>query len=95
VEGDITDAWILFGGVSYSTSPVPTATLEPGFPRGDTLALGLGFTYAVERLTIDVGYSYQVSSDRKATGQELENPDLPSTYSNIAQVFGLSARWSW
>ena len=95
VEGDITDEWVFFGGLGYQGSPVPTETLEPGFPRGDTWIMGLGFSYNLETLSFDAGYSYHISADRSATGQELAAPEITSDYSSRAQVFGVSVRWRW
>lgn len=93
VEGNITDNFMLFGGVASEPSPVPGDTLEPGFPRGDALVYGLGFSYSFPQLSFDVGYSFHDHDNRGASGQELQNPTRTGTYEASQQVWGFSVRW--
>ena len=78
-------------------SPVPDATLEPGFPRGDAYVLALGASYGFEGLSFDLGYSYWFYEDRDAvlfTGVHTGSiAPVTGTYSARAQVFSISARW--
>lgn len=89
VEGNITDNFRLAGGVAWEPSPVPTSTLEPGFPRGDAYvyALGAGFDYPW--LSFDLGYSLH---DHEGRGEP--RPD-GGRYSASEQVFAVSARWRY
>lgn len=93
VEGDITDNFLLFGGVALEPSPVPDRTVEPGFPRGDATVYGAGFTYNFPQLSFDVGYSFHDHDDRGARGQEFLNPNRAGTYSASDQVWGFAVRW--
>lgn len=93
LEGDITDAFVLFGGVALEPSPVPGGTLEPGFPRGDATVYAIGFSYNFPQLSFDVGYSFHDHDDRGASGQEPASPGVRGTYSANDQVWGVSARW--
>jgi len=93
VEGDITDAFVLFGGVAFEPSPVPGATIEPGFPRGDAYVYALGFSYNFPQLSFDVGYSLHEHDNRGASGQEPLNPGVTGTYGSSDQVFSAAARW--
>jgi long-chain fatty acid transport protein len=95
VEGDITDNFLLFAGVSQEPSPVPERTLEPGFPRGDALVYGAGFTYNFPQISFDVGYSLHDHDNRGARNQEVLNPGRTGTYSASDQVWGFAVRWRW
>ena len=95
LEGDITDNFLLFGGIAMEPSPVPGDTLEPGFPRGDATVYGIGFTYNFPQLSFDVGYSRHEHDDRGASGQELLNPNRQSTYTASDTVWGFAVRWRW
>jgi long-chain fatty acid transport protein len=93
VEGDITDNFVLFGGIASEPSPVPDSTLEPGFPRGDAMVYAAGFSYNFPQISFDVGYSLHEHDDRGARNQELLNPARASTYSASDQVWGFAVRW--
>jgi long-chain fatty acid transport protein len=93
VEGDITDNLLLFGGVASEPSPVPDHTAEPGFPRGDAMVYGLGFSYGFPQLSFDVGYSFHDHDDRGVRGQELDNPSRTGTYKANEKVWGFAVRW--
>lgn len=92
VEGDITERVMMFGGVAFEPSPVPDATVEPGFPRGDAWVYGFGASYNFPDISFDVGYSRHEHEDRGAPGQEL-NPVVNGRYKAGDQVWGFSVRW--
>ncbi len=93
VEGNITDNFLLYGGVAQEQSPVPDRTIEPGFPRGDSLVYAAGFSVDFPQLTFDLGYSFHTFDDRGARNQELQNPGRTGTYSSRDQVWASSVRW--
>jgi long-chain fatty acid transport protein len=89
--------WSMGAGLAWEPSPVPDATLEPGFPRGDAYVLSLGGSYGFQGLTFDLGYSYWLYDDRDAvlfTGSHTDAiAPVRGTYSARSQVFSISARW--
>lgn len=91
----ITPRWTAMAGIAYEPSPVPTETLEPGFPRGDSVVTGIGFTYSTGGIALDLGYSFHVFDDRRARGQEPRDPSVTGEYSSRNQVWAASARWAW
>jgi len=93
LEGDITDNFMLYGGVAQEPSPVPGSTLEPGFPRGDAMVYAIGGSYSFPRVSFDVGYSLHQHGDIGARGQELQNPGVRGSYSTNNPTFGFSVRW--
>lgn len=93
VEGDLSEHWKVFGGVALEPSPVPGGNVEPGFPRGDALVYGAGFTYELPEIAFDVGYSLWDHDNRSVSGQELANPARTGTYSADEQVWSASARF--
>lgn len=92
VEGEITEAWSLSGGVAYEPTPVPEEGIEPGFPRGDATVYAVGFSYNLPRISFDAGYSLHDFDDHTARGQE-QLTTATSTYGADEQVWSLSARW--
>jgi long-chain fatty acid transport protein len=93
LEGDITERFVLFGGIAWEPSPVPGGRVEPGFPRGDATVYATGFSYNFPQLSFDVGYSFHDHDSQGASGQEPFNPGVSGTYSAKDQVWGVSARW--
>ena len=91
LEGDIGEHWVLSTGLGWEPSPVPSETADPGFPRGDAIVAGLGISYQVRRVSLDLGYSFYFYDDRSVRGQELENPNRGGTYEARDQVWAFSA----
>lgn len=92
-EFAVAERWGLSLGAALEPSPVPSSTVEPGFARGDALVLGTGITYRIRNIAFDLGYSYFNYDDRHASGQELQHPQVGSTYKGHDQVFGFSVSW--
>jgi long-chain fatty acid transport protein len=93
VEGDITENFMLFGGVALEPSPVPGETLEPGFPRGDATVYAAGMSYSFPRISFDLGYSFHDHEGRNAERQEQQNPGRTGRYTGEAQVWAFAVRW--
>lgn len=93
VEGDLSDHWSVSGGVAYEPSPVPDATVEPGFPRGDAMVYATGFSYNLPQISFDVGYSFHQHQRRGAPGQEVLAPGVDGSYTSHDNVWAASARW--
>ena len=91
-EWTLSPMWSLGGGLAFEPSPVPDATIEPGFSQGDATVLAFGASCNLDGLSFDVGYSYHQSDDRKAFLDGYDFP-YPGTFSSRAQVFSISARW--
>lgn len=94
-EGNITDPFLIYGGIAWEPSPVSGGTVEPGFPRGDALVYALGASYSLEAISFDVGYSFHDHDNRGASGQEPTNPVVDGSYETRAQAWGFSVRWRW
>jgi long-chain fatty acid transport protein len=93
IEGNLTDAFVIFGGVAREQSPVPDRTLEPSFPYGDATVYAAGFSYDFPKISFDMAYSYHSFDSRTVGNQEPFNPARTGTYYARDQVFGLTARW--
>jgi long-chain fatty acid transport protein len=93
VEGNVTDNLILRGGFGVEPSPVRSATIEPGFPQGDAKVYAVGFTYNLQQMSFDVGYSLHQGDARGASGQELLHPGVTSQYTSRDQVWAGALRW--
>jgi long-subunit fatty acid transport protein len=92
-EGNITDDFLIYGGVALEPSPVPKNRLEPGFPRQDTTVYALGATYNLDYLSFDVGYSYHDGGSFGVAGQEPLSPARSGSYESTEAVWGFSVRW--
>ena len=92
LEGDVSDALAVFGGVALEPSPVPDGTVEPGFPRADATVYAVGASWSFPKLSFDLGYSFHDYDDRAARGQE-PDPAVSGRYSAHDQVWAVSARW--
>jgi len=92
VEGDITDAFALYGGVSYEPSPVPEKTLTPDFPRGDAMVYALGASYSFPWLSFDLAYSLHDHDGQRTGIAEPFNSGVRGSYSARDKVWAFSAR---
>ncbi|MEO8276988.1 MAG: outer membrane protein transport protein [Thermoanaerobaculia bacterium] len=92
LEWTLSPQWTLGGGIAHEPSPVPTATIEPGFAQGDAMVVAFGASYNLPGLSFDAGYSYHTYSDRDADLAGVNSP-VRGTFSSRAQVFSISARW--
>ena len=93
VEGNVTDHFLLYGGIALEQSPVPDRTIEPGFPYGDFKVYAAGFTYDFSWVSFDLAYSYHDFDSHRASNQEPQNPGRTGTYGGRDSVFGIAARW--
>ncbi|HXU46468.1 MAG TPA: outer membrane protein transport protein [Thermoanaerobaculia bacterium] len=93
VEGDVTDALTVYGGIAREPSPVSGRAVTPGFPHGDATVYALGASYNFPRLSFDVGYSWHQHERQGAIGQELGDEIARSSYSARAAVWSAAARW--
>ena len=73
-SGDVGERYKVMAGLAFEPSPVPTSTLEPGFPRGDAMVYAVGFSYDLPDLSFDLGVSLHDHDDRSVRGLELDAP---------------------
>lgn len=92
VEGDVGDAFTLYGGYALEPSPVPSQRVDPGFPRGDATIYALGASYHLPQLSFDLGFSRH---DHDSVGVRFQEPDptVPGSYAADDSVWSVSARW--
>lgn len=93
LEGEVTEAFYLTAGIAWEPSPVPTGTIEPGFPHGDATVYAAGFSYNFPHISFDVGYSLHDHGSRSAPRQEVQDPRVVGRYESTDQVWAASARW--
>jgi long-chain fatty acid transport protein len=93
LEGDLADHWVLSSGLAWEPSPIPDSTTEPGFARGDAIVAGLGISYQVAKVSLDLGYSFYFYDDRSVGGQELRAPNVGGVYESRDQIWAFSASW--
>lgn len=93
LEGDVGERFKVLAGLALEPSPVPSSTLEPGFPRGDALVYAVGFSYDLPDLSFDLGVSLHDHDDRSVRGLELDAPNVEGTFSARDIVWAASARW--
>jgi long-chain fatty acid transport protein len=83
-------------GFLYDQTPQPTKTSDPILPDADRTAFTVGFGYKINMFVIDVGYQYEVFSDRTSpnryiTAYQVAGMNLGAgTYSTKAQLLSAS-----
>ncbi len=92
LEGDLSEQLSLMGGIALEPSPVPDATREPGYPRGDALVYALGASYHFPRISFDLGYSY-VDFDTASENPEDLGGVTGGRYSGFEHAWSFSVRW--
>jgi long-chain fatty acid transport protein len=93
VEGNITDNFLLFGGVAREESPLRSETVLPDFVRGDAMVYAAGFSVELPQISFDLAYSYHEMDSVGASNQELLHLGRSGSYSSRDQVWGASVRW--
>jgi len=93
VEGNVTDNFLLFGGVAREQSPLRRETVAPDFVRGDATVYGGGFSVELTQISFDLSYTYHQMDSVGVSNQELQHPGRNGSYSSRDQVWGASVRW--
>jgi long-chain fatty acid transport protein len=85
-EGELSDHWLLRGGVLVDPSPSPANTLTPDLPDATRVNLALGGTWRHESgVHVDVGYQFILLTGKTSTVQA-----FPGDYGGFAQVLGIT-----
>jgi len=91
----LNDALNLRAGLLYDQSPQPEASVDPNLPDANRIALTAGFGYTIGKLRIDLGYQYEIFSDRNSPNRDVYL--LPNgvnlgegTYKTSAQLIGVN-----
>jgi long-chain fatty acid transport protein len=85
-EGELSDHWLLRGGVLVDPSPSQSNTLTPDIPDSTRVNLALGGTWRHQSgFHVDVGYQFIILTGKTSTVQA-----LPGDYGGFAQVLGIS-----
>jgi len=93
VEGNITEAFLIYGGISREPSPVPAHNLLPDFPRGDAMVYAAGASYDFPKISLDLGFSWHQHDNNKTAIPEPGNPGVTGTYRANDKVWAASGRW--
>jgi long-chain fatty acid transport protein len=105
-EENFEDSYLLRGGAQYSISPKfdlragilfdktpqPVDTMDPLLPDANRVALTGGFGFKLSKnVVLDVGYQYEMFSDRTAPNRSIYPLNLgEGTYDMTANLIGLS-----
>jgi long-chain fatty acid transport protein len=89
-EGELSDNWLLRGGVLIDPTPSPTNTLGPDIPDSTRVNLAIGGTYRHESgIHVDAGYQFIV-----LTGQTSTLPQFQGDYGGFVNLLGLSVGYT-
>jgi long-chain fatty acid transport protein len=86
----------LRGGFLYDQTPQPINTIDPILPDADRKAFTVGLGYKISKFVIDVGYQYEVFSDRTSPNRYIAAYQVAGmnlgegTYSTKAHLLGVS-----
>jgi long-chain fatty acid transport protein len=86
-DWNVSDKWVVRGGVAYLPTPVPETTLMPQFPEGDKYVVGLGAGYHKGGSRLDVAYGFSIADD--VTVSPLVNP-VSGTYEFEQHILSIS-----
>ena len=86
-DWNVSEEWVVRGGVAYLPTPVPDATMMPQFPESDKYVVGLGAGYRKEGSGLDVAYGLVLADD--ATVAHPMNP-VPGTYEFAQHILSIS-----
>jgi long-chain fatty acid transport protein len=96
LQYQLTENLALRGGFLYDQTPQPINTMDPILPDADRKAFTVGLGYKISKFVIDVGYQYEVFSDRTSpnryiTAYQFAGRNLgEGTYSTKAHLLGVS-----
>jgi long-chain fatty acid transport protein len=85
-EGELSDSWMLRGGVLIDPSPSQSNTLTPDIPDSTRVNLAVGGTWKHQSgVHVDVGYQFII-----LTGKTSTVAAFPGDYGGFANVLGIS-----
>lgn len=85
----INDLFSVMAGYLYGWNPVPDSTFEPAIPDSDTHLFCLGGEMHVDRMTLSLGYAYQLQKDRTKTTNQYGSV-ANGTYESDLHLLALS-----
>jgi len=81
----------LRAGFIYDQAPQPVETMDPSLPDASRVAFTAGFGYTKNRIKVDVGYQYELFSDRTSPNRYIYALGLgEGTYHTSAQLLGFT-----
>lgn len=98
MEHEMSDNFMLRGGILYDVNPVADKYVEPTLPDADRLGLNLGFGYKLtDNMSIDVAYMFLIFMEREITNSALgagypDPYDVPlnGTYNSYSHLLGVN-----
>ncbi len=84
-EYDLNSQWRIRGGLMYDPTPSPQNTITPDVPDANRINIAVGAGYQWGRFAVDAGYQLVVITSAKTTA-----PDLPGTYSGVANLLSVT-----
>jgi len=85
-EGELSDHWMLRGGVLFDPSPSQSNTLTPDIPDSTRVNLAIGGTWKHDSgVHVDVGYQFII-----LTGKTSTVAAFPGDYGGFAQVLAIT-----
>jgi long-chain fatty acid transport protein len=99
-EKELSNSFMLRGGILYDTNPVPDRLVEPTLPDADRLGLNIGFGYMLtESLSLDVAYLFLKFVNRTISDSNIDSGyPIPvafnGTYKSISHLFGINFNYA-
>jgi long-chain fatty acid transport protein len=89
-EGELSDNWLLRGGVLVDPSPSPANTLTPDIPDSTRVNLALGGTYRHDSgFHVDLGYQFIILTGKTSTA-----PAFRGDYGGLVNILGISVGYA-
>jgi len=97
LEYQLKENFALRGGIIYDQSPQPVETMDPSLPDANRVAFTLGFGYTKNRIKVDVGYQYEIFSDRTSPNRNIYYPTnwAEGKYRTNGQLLGFTIGYAF
>lgn len=83
-------------GILYDQTPQPIESIDPSLPDASRVALTAGLGYTKNRFRVDVGYQYEMFSNRTSPNRDIYPSGLGSgTYHTLGQLLGFTLGYSF
>lgn len=96
-EYAVNPALAVRAGISYDETPIRDEFINPDFPDGNRLGGSLGLTYRVQRLAVDLGYSFETAAKRTARAQRANElvSNISGTYRTQVHTVAVGVSYSF
>ncbi|MGB9764967.1 MAG: OmpP1/FadL family transporter [Candidatus Saccharicenans sp.] len=96
IQYQLKESWAVRCGILYDQTPQPVESMDPSLPDASRVALTVGLGYTKNKFRVDLGYQYEMFSNRTSPNRNIYPAGLgEGTYQTLGQLLGFTLGYSF